>query len=131
MVASVDPVDGLLEKAGCGDLDARQELLAHHRDRLRRMVAMRMDARLAARVDASDVVQDTLMDADRKLAEFLRSRPLPFYAWLRRLALGRIIVHRQHLGAGCRTAALETMESVELNDESHERLADRLVCSFP
>ena len=59
--------EALLRAAGDGDAAAREQLLARHRDRLRRMVAVRLDGRLAARVDPSDVVQEALIEADRKL----------------------------------------------------------------
>ena len=40
-----------------------------HRDRLRRRVTVRLDLHLAARVDPSDVVQETLTEALRKLPD--------------------------------------------------------------
>ncbi|MBW3540277.1 MAG: hypothetical protein KY476_08400 [Planctomycetes bacterium] len=76
----------LIERAGRGEHQAVDELLATHRQRLRRMVAARMDPRLAARFDPSDVVQEALAHAARKLSDYLRTRPIPFYPWLRRLA---------------------------------------------
>ena len=85
MTAGPD-TDQLLDRAAQGDDRARQQLLARHRRQLRRMVATHLDRRLAARVDASDVVQEALADAARKLDGYLRERPLPFYPWLRRLA---------------------------------------------
>src|SRR5947199_6994432 len=88
----------LLQLAARGDAAARDRLLDRHRGRLRQAVARRLDPRLAARVDPSDVVQDALADADRKLAGYLRDRPLPFYPWLRRLALERLLeLHRRHV----------------------------------
>src|SRR5262245_55398443 len=72
----------LLQRAGRGDPSARAQLLDRYRGRLRQVVACRLDRRLAARVDPSDVVQEALADADRKLGGFLRDRPLPFYPWL-------------------------------------------------
>src|SRR4051812_48592620 len=93
-------VDDLILRADGGDDDARQALLARHRVRLRQMVALRLDRRLAARVDPSDVVQEALADADLGLSDFLRERPMPFYAWLRRFAWDRLVaVHRRHLAA--------------------------------
>jgi RNA polymerase sigma-70 factor, ECF subfamily len=87
-----DPeTDALLERAGQGDPVARDQLLVRYRDRLRQMVAFRLARRLAAHMDPSDVVQETLTQAAGKLAEYLRRRPLPFYAWLRQLAWERII----------------------------------------
>src|SRR5215831_17317260 len=90
----------LLEQASRGDTAAR--------DRLRSMVRVRMDRRLAARIDPSDVVQEALADAAGKLTDYLRRRPLPFYPWLRRLAWERLLaLHRRHVRAGCRSVARE------------------------
>ena len=83
-------IDNLLGMACRGNLAALGSLLDRHRDRLMRMVAARLDSRLAPRLDPSDVVQETFLDASRKLDAFLRDRPLPFYPWLRRLAWERI-----------------------------------------
>jgi RNA polymerase sigma-70 factor (ECF subfamily) len=98
----------LLQRAAAGDAAARDQLLDRHRGQLCRAVARRLDPRLAARVDPSDVVQDALADADRKLAGYLRDRPLPFYPWLRRLALERLLaLHRRHVRAGKRSVTRE------------------------
>jgi RNA polymerase sigma-70 factor (ECF subfamily) len=98
----------LLTRAAAGDAAARDMLLTRHRQRLRRAVARRLDPRLAARLDPSDVVQEALADADRKLAAYLRDRPLPFYPWLRRLALERLLhLHRRHVRAGKRSVTRE------------------------
>ena len=67
----------MIDRAGRGDEDARHKLLERYRDYLRRMVAVRLDRRVAARVDASDVVQETLVEAARRLDDYLRDRPLP------------------------------------------------------
>jgi RNA polymerase sigma-70 factor (ECF subfamily) len=62
------------------------------------MIEVHLDRRLAARVDPSDVVQESLADAARKLSDYLRQRPLPFYPWLRQLAWERLVkLRRRHL----------------------------------
>jgi RNA polymerase sigma-70 factor (ECF subfamily) len=120
--------DTLLGRARGGDNSARQQLFTRHRERLRRMVAVRMDRRLAPRMDPSDIVQDVLADADRELSDFLRRRPVPFYPWLRQLAWDRLIeVHRRHVGAGKRSVKREEMGVRDLPDESALLLADRLL----
>jgi len=117
--------DRLLESAARGDATARQELLMRHRQRLRNMIRLRMDRRLAARVDPSDVVQETLVEAVQKLSEYLRRRPLPFYPWLRQLACERLIdLHRRHIQAKKRSVRRE--EPPPLPDESAQELADQL-----
>lgn len=125
MTRSGPDTDELLRRAGAGDDDARQQLLVRHQGRLRRMVAVRLDRRLAARVDPSDLVQEALMDAHRKLDDYLRRRPLPFYPWLRRLAWERLVqLHRRHLWADKRSVLRE--EPPPLPDDSAAELAERL-----
>jgi RNA polymerase sigma-70 factor (ECF subfamily) len=114
--------DRLLAAAAAGDPVARDHLLASHRDRLRRAVARRLDPRLAARLDPSDVVQEALADADRKLSDYLRDRPLPFYPWLRRLAFERLVrLHRRHVRAGKRSV---TREAPAADDQAATVAAD-------
>jgi RNA polymerase sigma-70 factor (ECF subfamily) len=123
------PTDELLRRAASDD-DARQWLLAAYRERLCRMIAVRMDRRLAPRLDPSDVVQEALADAARKLPEYLRERPLPFYPWLRRLAWERLLVHnRRHLHAGKRSVTREAPQPDALPDESAFELARQLLAA--
>jgi RNA polymerase sigma-70 factor (ECF subfamily) len=117
----------LLIRAAAGDVVARGALLVRHRDRLRRMVAVRLDSRLAARVDPSDVVQETLAEADRRLNDYLRDQPLPFYPWLRQLAGERLgAEYRRHVRAARRSVGRE-VPAVELPEGSVLALADRLL----
>jgi RNA polymerase sigma-70 factor (ECF subfamily) len=117
----------LIQRAGNGDETARIELLELYRDHLRRMVAARLDRRLTPRVDASDVVQETLADASIQLDEYLRDQPLPFLPWLRQLAAVRIRkTHRQHVGAQSRSVARERTDSL-ISDESAVALATQFV----
>src|SRR5262245_21657346 len=118
----------LLRRAGGGDRGARGALLLRHRARLRRMVALRMDRRLAARVDPSDVVQEALAEADRRLDGYMRERPLPFYPWLRPLAWDRLVEqHRRHVRAGRRSVLREEPEPAGLPEDSALELAGRLL----
>jgi RNA polymerase sigma-70 factor (ECF subfamily) len=122
--------DQLLDLASQGDGAARQELLGRHRGRLRAMVAARMDRRLAARLDPSDVVQEALAEAARRLDDYLANRPLPFYPWLRQLAWERLVKqHRDHVSRACRSVRREEPGVLGLDDESVAELAQRLVDS--
>ncbi len=129
MTASSPPdTEQLLERAGRGDPMARQELLIRHRDRLRRMVALRLDRRLAARVDPSDIVQESLAEAHQHLSDYLVHRPLPFYAWLRQFAWERVAKqYERHVRAQRRSVTRE--EATPLPDESVAQLAHRLIAS--
>jgi RNA polymerase sigma-70 factor (ECF subfamily) len=118
--------DELLELASRHDRSARGRLLERYRQRLRALIALRMDPRLAARIDPSDVIQECLAEADRKLADYLRRRPLPFYPWLRQLALEHLArVCRRHVGAQKRSVRREE-RSFSLSDDSVRDLAERL-----
>lgn len=87
----------LLAKAGDGDRAAADDLLAAHREALRRAVALRLDPALARRVDASDIVQDVLLEANTRLQDYLKNPVMPFHLWLRHLAKDRLIdAHRFH-----------------------------------
>ncbi len=87
----------LLAGARKGDVAAAGQLLDRHREALRRMIAMRLDQRIRRRVDASDVVQEVLVDASRRLAEYLENPAMPFHLWLRQIARDRLIdAHRRH-----------------------------------
>ena len=122
--------DQLLDRARRGDGHARQQLLVRHKDRLRRMVAVRLDRRLAARLDPSDVVQEALADAAGKLSDYLRERPLPFYPWLRQIAWERLVkLHQRHLRARKRSTAREEVALPALPDDSVLQLAGRLIDS--
>jgi RNA polymerase sigma-70 factor (ECF subfamily) len=125
-VAPEPDTESLLNDAAQGDAMARDRLLHRHRKKLRQLVAVRLDRRLAARIDPSDIVQETLVAADQRLDEYLEERPLPFYPWLRQLACERLIdAHRRHVRAGRRSVKRE--EPLGLPDESMAQLADRIL----
>lgn len=88
--------------------EAFNEVLLKHRDRLRRMVATRMNQKLQGRLDASDVIQDTFVEAARALDSYLANPKISVFLWLRHLAGEKLIqAHRRHLGAQKRTAQRE------------------------
>src|SRR5947209_14292017 len=99
---------GLLHRAAGGDQDALRAIFSRHRDRLKRMVHLRLSHRLAGRVDDSDVLQESYLEAARRIEEYLREPKLPFFLWLRHLtALKLAEVHRRHLGTQLRDADRE------------------------
>jgi RNA polymerase sigma-70 factor, ECF subfamily len=127
MAETSDITQGLLDRAGHGDVDARHELLERYRHYLRSLVAVRLDRRVARRVDASDIVQEALAEASERMDDYLRARPLPFLDWLRRLARDRVVdAHRRHLGSLRRSVARERSTS-ELTDASVAQLGRRLL----
>ena len=108
MTGEASETAGLLRRAAQGDQAAWGALLVRSRDRLRRMVALRLDRRLQGRVDPSDIIQEAYIDASARLAEYARQPDMPFFLWLRFLTGQRLLrVHRQHLGAEMRDVARE------------------------
>jgi len=104
----MDGTEALLKLATQGDTTAVNQLLSRHRARLRRMVEVYLDPRVAIRVDASDVVQEALAEAAIKLPEFAKNQDFPFYPWLRQLAWQRLVqLHRRHIGAAKRSVKRE------------------------
>jgi RNA polymerase sigma-70 factor (ECF subfamily) len=93
----------LVERAAAGDDRAWTELIARHRERLKRMVAVRIDHRLQGRVDPSDIIQEACLVASKQLSSYATSPSLPFYLWLRWIVGRRLIdQQRRHLGAQIR-----------------------------
>ena len=94
----------LLERVRQGDGDAINGLLERHRAAIRRMIDQRMDRVVQRRVDASDIVQDVLVEANRRLKDYLANPTMPFRLWLRHMARDRLIdAHRRHRVASTRS----------------------------
>ena len=119
--------DQLLDRVAQGESSAVATLLARHEQRLRRMVNLRLDPRLAARLDPSDVVQDTLVEAHRRLPDYAAGRPMPFYPWLRGIAWDRLIeMTRRHIDAERRSVRREVIK-LDLSGDSRMILVDRMM----
>jgi RNA polymerase sigma-70 factor (ECF subfamily) len=87
----------LLNGAREGNTDAVNDLLQRHRDALHRMIQLRLDAKVRQRVDVSDVLQDVMVEANRRLQNYLEQPQMAFHLWLRQIAKDRIIdAHRRH-----------------------------------
>jgi RNA polymerase sigma-70 factor (ECF subfamily) len=92
-----EQTDRLLDQARTGTPEALDALMGQFREPLRRVIGLRLDPVLARRVDASDIVQDVLIEAVQRLRDYLKSPDMPFHLWLRHLAQDRIIdTHRRH-----------------------------------
>src|SRR5262245_11606292 len=98
----------LLRRAAAGDPQSWGAPWPRRADRLRRLVAFRLDQRLQGRIDPSDVIQDAYLEASRHLADYLREPALPFFLWLRGIAGNKLReLHRHHLGTQMRDARRE------------------------
>ena len=102
-----DP-DALLARATAGDANALADLFTGYRERLKRMVALRLDRRLTGRVDPSDIIQEAFLEVHKRFKEYARDASVPFFLWLR-LVTGQKLTdcHRHHLGAKMRDAGQE------------------------
>ena len=117
----------LLAHVRAGESDAVGKLFDRHREAVRRMIDLRMDPVLKRRVDASDLVQDVLIQANRRLDSFLENPIMPFHLWLRQMAKDRLIdAHRRHRRAARRTMDREQPLAIAANNESSIDLLTQL-----
>jgi RNA polymerase sigma-70 factor, ECF subfamily len=108
MTATTDDTGGLIQRAREGDPAAEASILDGQRDQLRRLIASRLDRRVSARIDPSDVVQEALADASRRLSAYLQDPPLPLLPWLCQFALERLAkLHRHHIRTSKRSVNRE------------------------
>ena len=124
-----EETDRLLDGARAGEPGAVDRLLGEFREPLRRVIDLRLDPAIARRVDASDIVQDVLIEANQRLTDYLKSPDMPFHLWLRHLAQDRIIdTHRRHRLAQRRSVDREQpIARPTMTDESSVSLVAQLV----
>jgi RNA polymerase sigma-70 factor, ECF subfamily len=117
----------LLADAKVGDPRAVDRLLDRHREAVHRMVRMRLDRRILQRVDVSDVVQDVLVEANRRLQDYLQNPGMSFHLWIRQITRDRIIdAHRRHRASAKRSVDREQALAPQGEDQSSVILAARL-----
>lgn len=98
----------LMRLASRGDENAKNVLFGRFRRRLRRMIDLRLDLRLRHRVDPSDVLQETLLEATKRFDGYSKSPAMPFFSWLRFIAFEKIKLHyRRHIRTKKRDARKE------------------------
>jgi RNA polymerase sigma-70 factor, ECF subfamily len=122
--------DVLTERAARRESLALAEAFQILRPALRDAIAMRLDPLLYGRIDPSDVLQETYLDANRRFDEFTaKADQIPLHVWFRLLAMQRLVdLHRQHLGAQMRTAAIEiSIDRPYLPQASSIWLAEQIV----
>ncbi|WP_435011463.1 sigma-70 family RNA polymerase sigma factor [Tundrisphaera lichenicola] len=103
-VGEEEPGD-LVERVRGGDERALAQIFSRYRDRLWRMVRVRLDRRLWGRVDPDDILQEAYLDATRRIGHYAAQGSMSAFLWLR-LIVGQtmIDVHRRHLEAQARDA---------------------------
>ncbi len=123
-----EPTKVLLAKAGHGDKQAVNDLLERHREAVRKLIRMRLDQRIQRRVAVSDVLQDVLVEANRRLQDYISNPAMSFHLWLRQIAKDRMIdAFRRHRGSAKRSVDREqSLSAPRGSDRSSIMLAQRL-----
>jgi RNA polymerase sigma-70 factor (ECF subfamily) len=117
----------LLAEARRGDGNAVNRLLEGHRGAVRRLIDLRMDRVLKRRIDASDIAQEVMIEANRRLKEYLKNPAMPFHLWLRQMAKDRLIdAHRRHRQAARRNMDREQPLVAAARERSSLDLAAQL-----
>jgi RNA polymerase sigma-70 factor (ECF subfamily) len=132
IMAEVEPdsqaTRALLERIGRGDRTALERLLTRYRPRLHAFIEVRLDPRLRARVDPSDVVQETQLEVVRRIDSFLRRQTMPFHLWVRKTAYERLLdLRRNH----CRRARRSVDREIPWPERSSLLLARPLLAGGP
>ena len=128
MWPEIDQTLELLRQAGQGDVAAVNQLMDRHRDALRQVIRMRLDQKIQRRIDASDIVQEVLVEANRRLLDYIENPPMTFRLWLRQIAQDRIIdAHRRHRVSAKRSVDREqALVAPPGHDQSSVQLAAML-----
>lgn len=118
----------LLQLSEKGDAHAVSVLFSRHAPFLRRVISGRLDPRLGRRLDESDVLQETQLEAVRRIHDYLARQPMPFRLWLYKLACERVLyLQRKHLRYGVRSVEREVWMPPQLSAS----IARQLRCSRP
>lgn len=116
--------DELVDRVRHGSRPAFEELFARHREQLKQALEVRMDFRLGGRVDISDIVQETYLEASQRFDDYLADPRLRFYVWLRWIGREKVIQHyRHHVAARRRAVDRELVLPVDRSNEIVQRVA--------
>jgi RNA polymerase sigma-70 factor (ECF subfamily) len=134
-IAMADETDAgdrdLLRRLESGDERAMTDLFTRHRERLRRMIRLRLDRRLQARIDSSDVLQDAYLEVARRAPEYVARPSMPPYLWVRFLTVQTLLaLHRYHLKVHSRDAGQEVSLRACAPQANSASLAEMLLGRF-
>jgi RNA polymerase sigma-70 factor (ECF subfamily) len=117
----------LLRAARAGNAEALGRLLEHYRPYLRLLAKLQVATRLKKEIDASDVVQETFLDAARDFQQFRGASEPELIAWLKRLLAANVAdAHRRFLGTRKRNV-LQESQVQELLDQSSALIDQRII----
>jgi RNA polymerase sigma-70 factor (ECF subfamily) len=118
---SVDDPDParLIAKARAGDRDSLGELLDLYRHYLKLMVRLQLGRRLEVKLDASDVVQETFLEAHKNFMAFQGTTEAELIGWLRKILAARLAnIVRMYCGSLRRNIRLERQLAQEMEQSS-------------
>ncbi len=118
--------EDLLARARAGGVNDRGELLELYRNYLTLLAGMQIDSALRVRVDASDVVQETYLEAIRDFGQFEGKSEGELVAWLRRILVRNIAdLVRRHGAQGRDWRRQESLEMAldRSSQTAHQALA--------
>ncbi|NLX97920.1 MAG: sigma-70 family RNA polymerase sigma factor [Rhodopirellula sp.] len=88
--------------------EAVAALVERYRQKLLRMIALRLDRRILGKVGSEDILQDAFVEAARRVEDYLDCPSVPFFVWLRQITAQLLIdTHRRYLGAKMRDVRQE------------------------
>jgi len=123
----IERLESLMRLSQQGDRTAFAQLCELRRRRLVEEVDRKIDKRLLARIDASDVIQEVFWDANRRLDEVAES-DMPLIAWIRILCDQKLVdLHRKHMVAQKRSINREAPRFLQTKKSGVVNLAEQLV----
>ena len=118
--ADPDP-ERLIRLAQEGDMQALGQLFELYRNYLLLLARMQIGRRLQGKVDAADLVQETLLAAHRGLAQFRGATEAELVGWLRRILAANLVdLVRRYCGAQRRDVRLERQLADEVDQSSRD-----------
>ena len=125
----VEP-DRLITEARAGDEAALGSLLDSYRNYLRVLARIEIGQRLQGKLDASDLVQDTFLEAHWNFKLFMGTTESEFAGWLRQILAAKVCnLVRHYFGTQARDIRLEREVAASL-DNSSRMLQHELAASL-
>src|SRR5271166_881667 len=119
MSHSAQEPEALLQRARAGDGKALGALLERYRGYLALLVRVQIGRRLQGKAGASDLIQDTFLDAQRCFDSFRGATEAEVLGWLRAILAGNLAnLVRRYLGTKRRDVRLEQELAAELDESS-------------
>ena len=118
MSSASDAPESLLGLARAGDAAALGRLLEHYRNYLRLMARSLIGQALRRKLEPSDLVQETFLEAQRDFPHFLGDGEPELVAWLRRILVHNLANQVEFHQAGRRDHRRQTSLEAELDQSS-------------